>query len=186
MKDIMSYIFSRRSIRKYLDKDVDRDNLVLLLEAAMSAPTASNNQPWEFVVVTEKEKMYDLRKTLDSAKYNAPAAIVVCGNMKFAKGEMQKYWIQDCSAAIENILLAAAGLELGGVWIAVYPNPSSIKSVSDILNIPEHVIPLGITYIGYPGEEKEPRTQFDEQRIFWEQYDASRKYKLKRKRLKHL
>jgi nitroreductase len=96
--NIMDYIFKRRSIRKYTDKEVDKETLVLLLKAAMAAPTACNNQPWEFIVVDDKDMMSRLRKELYAGQYNTPAAIVVCGNMNYAfSGPAHDYWIQDCS-----------------------------------------------------------------------------------------
>ena len=108
----------------------DNDTLVLLLKAAMAAPTTANNQPWEFVVVNEKSAMNALRKEIFFGQYNAPAAIVVCGNMKWAfSSPSTEYWVQDCSAAIQNILLAAAGMGLGSVWIGLYPLPSKIKPI---------------------------------------------------------
>lgn len=187
MKEIMDFIYQRRSIRKYLDKEVNKEDLVLLLKAAMAAPTTANNQPWEFIVVNEKEMMDRLRKALFFGQYNAPSAIVVCGNMNFAfTGPCQDYWVQDCSAAIENILLAASGIGLGSVWIGLYPLPSKIKLVCKILMIPEHVIPLGVVYVGYPAEDKEPRTQYNEKAVYWQQYDASRKHRARPKNMKHL
>lgn len=186
MSEITEYIYKRRSIRRYADKEVEREKLELLLKAAMAAPTACNNQPWEFIVVTQKETMDELRGKLRFAPYNAPSAIVVCGNMTLAKGGMERYWVQDCSAAMENILLTASGIGLGSVWIGVYPLPSVIKPVSEVLGIPEYVIPLGIAYIGYPGEEKESRTQYNEKRVYWEQYDEIRKHRARPKNMKHL
>jgi len=185
MKDIFDYIYQRRSIRRYLDKEVDKDILENLVKAAMAAPTACNNQPWEFIIITEKEVLDNLRDHLTFGQYNATAAIVACGNMKLAKGGMRNYWVQDCSAAIENILLAASGLGLGGVWIGVHPIPSVIEPVSEVLSIPDYVVPLGIAYIGYPAEKKEPRTQYNEKRVYWEKYDVTRKHRARPKNLKY-
>jgi nitroreductase len=185
--NIMDYIFKRRSIRKYNDKEVDKETLVLLLKAAMAAPTACNNQPWEFIVVDDKDMMSRLRKELYAGQYNAPAAIVVCGNMNYAfSGPGHDYWIQDCSAAMENILLAASGMELGAVWIGLYPIESAVKPVCKVLNIPEHIIPLGVVYIGYPDEFKEPRTKYNEKVVYWQKYDSKRKHRARPKNMKHL
>ncbi|WP_308165776.1 nitroreductase family protein [Clostridium algidicarnis] len=90
-------------------------------------------------------------------------------------------WVQDCSAAIESILIAATSIGLGSVWIGVYPIESNIKSVKNILNMPQHVTPLGIVYVGYPAEEKEARTRLNEKRIYWQAYEPSRKHKTKDK-----
>lgn len=186
MKNILDYIYERRSIRKYHDKKVSKETINNMIKAAMAAPTACNNQPWEFIVITEKQTLDKLREVLTFGKYNAPTAIVVCGNMKLAKGGMKNYWVQDCSAAMQNILLAASGIGLGGIWIGVYPLPSVIKPVSKVLSIPEYVIPLGIAYIGYPDEQKESRTQYNEKRVYWEQYDSTRKHKARPKNMKYI
>lgn len=156
--------------------------LITLLKAAAAAPTAANCQPWEFIVIDEAEKLSELKDKLIFARYNAPAAIVVCGNMKLAfKGPSQEMWVQDCSAAIENILIAATSIGLGTVWIGIYPIPSNIKPLRDILNIPDYVVPLGIVYVGYPAEEKEVRIRFDEKRVYWQEYEPKRKHKSKDK-----
>lgn len=186
-KEIMDYIFQRRSIRKYLDKDVEEENLVLLLKAAMAAPTAANRQPWEFIVVTNREKLSELRGTLREGQYNASAAIVVCGNMHLAFSNKDKeIWVQDCSAAIENMLIAATGFGLGTVWIGLYPQLNKCMPVCKILNIPEHVIPMSVVYIGYPDEYKEPRTQYNEKRVYWQEYEPKRKHRSRPKNMKSL
>ena len=186
MTDILETIFSRRSIRRYQDRPVEDELLIKLLQAAMAAPTACNSQPWEFIVVTDPEIMLRLRSKLYAGKYNAPAAIVVCGNAQITNNSAGKfYWVQDCSAAIENILIAAVGLGLGTVWIGVYPLPTVIKPVQEILSIPETVTPLGIAYVGYPAEEKPPRTQYNEHRVYWQTYEI-RKRKAKIKNAKYL
>lgn len=184
--NVMDCIYKRRSIRKYMDKEVEKDTLEMLIRAAMAAPSAANRQPWEFIVVTDRDKMNELRASLFFGQYNAPAAIVVCGNMELAFANSGKeYWVQDCSAATENILLAALELGLGTVWIGVYPEPQKCKPVCTILNIPEHVIPLGVIYVGYPDEEREARTQYNEKRVYWQEYEPKRKHKTRPKDLKH-
>ncbi len=186
MPEIIDHILKRRSIRVYQERPVEQGILTLLLQAAMAAPSACNSQPWEFVVVTEPDVMARLRAGLFAGKYNAPAAIAVCGNPAIAHNSAAKhYWVQDCSAAIENMLIAAAGLSMGAVWIGVYPQPSAIKHVAQVLAIPDGVTPLGIVYVGYPAESKAPRTQYNEHRIHWQQY-APRKRRAKLKNAKYL
>lgn len=180
--DIMDTIYSRRSIRNYLDKPVEKDILITLLKAATAAPTAINCQPWEFIVVDEAEKISKIKEELIFARYNAPAAIIVCGNMKIArKGIEQEFWIQDCSAAVENMLIAAVGLGVGTVWIGIHPIISRVKLLRKMFNIPEYVIPLCIVYVGYPAEEKKARTRYNEKRIYWQEYDPKRKHRTKDK-----
>lgn len=186
MNEIIQTIFRRRSVRKYSDKPVDNETLTLLLQAAMAAPNASNSQPWEFIVITDPATLDCLRSKLLFARYNAPAAIVVCGNPSIANNSSgQRYWEQDCSAATENILIAATGLGLGSVWIGIHPLPGVIKIVRETLAIPEHVIPLSMVYVGVPAEEKPPRTQYDEHRVYWQKYEP-RKRKRKVKNAKSL
>jgi nitroreductase len=169
--DAYEAILARRSIRAYQEKAVERGLLVRLLEAAMAAPTACNAQPWEFVVVTSQAGMALLREILPHGKYNAPAAIVVCGSEDKALNNCaEKYWIQDCSAALENILVAAAGMGLGTVWVGVYPLDERVAALRPPLNLPTTVTPLGVVYLGYPKEQKEPRTQYEERRVHWETY----------------
>ncbi len=148
----------------------------------MAAPTAVNCQPWEFFVVNDAEKLESVRENCVFARYNAPFAIVVCGNMKLAlKGSDHDLWIQDCSATIENILIAATSLELGSVWIGIYPVESRVRVIKRIFNIPEHVIPLSLVYVGYPAEEKASRTRYNEKRVYWQEYDPKRKHRTKYK-----
>lgn len=172
MDNILDTIYHRRSIRIFDRRKVDKDILIDLLKAAMAAPSASNSKPWEFVVVTDEIKLAELQKKVQYGKYNAPAAIVVCANLSIARNESAfRFWCQDCSAATENILIAAAGIGLGTVWIGAYPKEDVMQNLRDILNIPPEVNPLNIIYVGYAAEEKEERTQYDESRIHWEIYE---------------
>jgi nitroreductase len=184
--EIINIIYSRRSIRHFTPEPLEKETLILLLKAAMSAPTACNSQPWEFIVVTENEILDEFRRKFLFARYNAPAAMVVCGNPRIANNSAARdHWVQDCSAATENILIAAAGMGLGAVWIGVYPYPGKIKPVAEILGIPEDVIPFSIVLVGHPAETKEPRTQYDEHRVYWQCYEP-RKRKPKIKNAKFL
>jgi nitroreductase len=171
MSNILEIIYSRRSIRQYQDIAVPRELLMDLLRAAMAAPSAVNKQPWHFVVVTQKEGMAELQAVLPYGKYNAPAAVVVCGAPEIAHNEPAgSYWVQDCAAAIENLLVAAAGLGLGTVWTGVYPVVGRVQDVQRVLGMPEGVLPLGVILVGYPAEEKPARTQYREERVHWERY----------------
>ena len=164
-------IFSRRSIRKYTDQPVELEKLELLLKAAMAAPSAMNCKPWEFVLVTDPEKLAQFRKRLLFGDRNAPAAIVVCGNPGLSANPAAKlFWVQDCSAATENILIAAVGLGLGTVWIGVHPVAKFVKTVRSIVSIPKNVTPLCIVYVGYPLDGKPTRTQYDAGRVHRETY----------------
>ena len=171
METILDIIQKRRSIREYQDKAVSRELLEKLLQAGMAAPSARNSKPWEFVVVTEKATLDKLRANLKNGNYNAPAAIVVLGNLKIATAESStRFWVQDCTAAVENMLIAAAGLGLGTVWIGSYPKEDVMQAERDILGISQDVYPLALFYVGYPAEEVPPRTQYEAGRVHWEKY----------------
>jgi len=161
--ELIDLILSRRSIRKYTKEPVSEAQIKTLLEAAMAAPSASNRKPWHFVVVTGRETRDRLAEAHRYAKMlkDAPLCISVCGDQSIS----ERFWVQDCSAATENLLLAVTGLELGAVWCGVYPSQERVKDISDILGIEAPIVPLNIIAIGYPAEEKEPRTQYDESRV---------------------
>lgn len=161
----MKEIFSRRSIRKFTQEPVTEQEREKLLRAAMNAPSACNEQPWEFVVVRNREVMQEIRKLhiyfgpLDTAD----CAIVVCGNLK--REVAPGFWVQDCSAAMQNLLLEAEYLGLGAVWMGVYPIEARVESVKEILSLPESVIPLGIAAVGRPAIEVEPADRYQPDRI---------------------
>ncbi|HHX65629.1 MAG TPA: nitroreductase family protein, partial [Chloroflexi bacterium] len=164
---------ARRSIRKFTDEPVSEEDIDCLLKAAMAAPSASNRRPWEFVVVSDPRILARLRSRLVFGRYYAPLAIVVCGNMRRAYPvPARDFWVQDCSAAMENILLTATALGLGSVWVGVHPVGLFRRGVSRALGLPRHVLPLGVAYIGHPAESKVPRTQYDERRVHRQQYGA--------------
>ena len=171
MADILDVIFKRRSVRIYDRRSVDQDTLTKLLKAGMAAPSASNGKPWEFIAITDKDTLKKLQTKIKYGKYNAPAAIVVCANLELAANESSyRFWVQDCSAATENIMIAAAGMGLGSVWIGSYPKDDVMQNLREILGIPENVHPLSLIYIGYPAEEVTPRTQYDQTRVHIDQY----------------
>ena len=156
-------ILARRSIRKYTDEPVSEEHITAMLEAAMSAPSGMNLKPWHFVVVSERERLDRLGATTKSwgMLKEAPLAVVVCGD----PGISEKYWDQDSIAAVENLLIAVSMLGLGAVWLGCHPNPERVGPVREILGIPEPVVPIAVLSIGHPAEEKEPRTQYDGERV---------------------
>ncbi len=171
MSDILEIIKRRRSIRKFTAEPVSQEQIQALLEAAMAAPSASNRRPWEFVVINDEKRLEALRARLPFGRYNAPLAIVVCGDMRRAyPAPGRDFWICDCSAAMQNILLAATGMGLGSVWVGIYPIGLLVRAVSSLVNLPEHVIPLGVAYVGHPAETKPPRTQYDASRVHWQEF----------------
>ena len=154
--DALSVIARRTSVRRFDEtKDVGDEAVETLLRAAMSAPSALNLQPWEFIVVRDKAKLAALAAAnrYGSMIAHAPAAIVVCGDTRQeASGEPNKWWALDCSAATENLLLAAIAQGLGAVWTAVYPHDDRIAAARKILAIPERYVPLCVVPVGHPAD----------------------------------
>lgn len=161
----MNMIFKRRSIRKYVDGVISNNQVESLLKAAMAAPSTMNLQPWEFIVVRSKDTMNKIMKFHPYSKMlkEAQVAIIVCGNLNVQK--IEGYLVQDCSAAIENILLQTEEIGLGGVWLGVYPNEERIKNVAKLFDLPSYIKPMAILSIGYPGEIKPESNRYDEKKV---------------------
>lgn len=161
----MNVIFKRRSIRKYVDGIVSDTQIEYLLKAAMAAPSTMNLQPWEFIVVRSKDTMDKIMEFHPYSKMlkEAQVAIIVCGNLNVQK--LEGYLVQDCSAAIENILLQTEEIGLGGVWLGVYPREERIKNVSKLFNLPNYIKPIAILSIGHPGEIKPESNRYDEKKV---------------------
>lgn len=173
MNDTLRVIQQRKSVRTYTDQPVSREQLMTLVKAAMAAPTAVNKQPWAFVVVTEREGLNKLAEVMPYAKMTAQAqaGIVVCGDLSLAlPGDAQAYWIQDCSAATENLLLAAESMGLGAVWTGAYPIEERVQSLRKLLNLPETIVPLALIPIGYPDGRDQPKDKYKPDRIHWEKW----------------
>ena len=164
----MDEILERQSIRKYTEKPISDEQIEEILRAAMASPSAGNQQPWEFIVVRSKETMDEIMKVSQHAAplKSAPVAIVVCGDE--AKEKHKGYWVQDCSAAVENMLLKVTEMGLGAVWIGVYPEQDSVDGLKRIFNLPDTVIPLAVVPIGYAAEDKAEVDRFNENRIHYE------------------
>lgn len=166
-------LLARRSIRRYEDRPVPEELVTRLLEAAMAAPSSSNEQPWHFVVVTERPALNELGERHPYAHMlkEAPLCIVPCGDLDLVPdGLWGEYWVQDVAAATQNLLLAATALGLGGVWCGVHPEPERVDMVREVLGVPERVIPFCLIPLGYPAEEKHPRTQYREVRVHHERW----------------
>jgi nitroreductase len=165
--DVLSTIRKRRSIRKYTDQAVMDEQIRQLLEAAMAAPSASNIQPWEFVVVKDPDLKRQLAQIHRWSYMAADAAVVfvVCANERASH-----HWIEDASAATENLLLAATALNLGAVWVAVYPSTDREAYVRRVLAIPEEMRVLCLVPVGHPAESKPPRTRYRESKVHYERW----------------
>jgi nitroreductase len=172
-KECLDIIFTRKSVRKFTGEKVGREDLVLMLRAGMSAPSAVNIQPWAFIVVTDRGTLDELCNALPFAKMldKAGAAIIVCGIPDKDNTYAKDYWVMDCSLASGNILLAAHALGYGAVWTAAYVDDERVKSVRNILFIPENIIPLNVIPIGVPADrDAKPLEKFKEENIHWEKW----------------
>ena len=170
---MLETIMTRTSIRQYTDQPVEKEKIEAMLRAGMAAPTAVNAQPWHFVVVSDKAKLGELAAANPRAGMlkSAPLAIVVCGDMtKAMEGKGRQFWIQDCSAATENILLAAHAQGLGAVWTALYPMEERMQPVSEALKLPDTLIPLCTVVIGYPAEQPEPKDKWKPENVSYNEY----------------
>ena len=163
-------ILSRRSIRQYSNQPIARETIDTLLKAAMAAPSAGNEQPWEFIVITDRKILDEIPKKHPYAQMadQAPLGIFVCGNQQYEKYE--GYWVQDLSAATQNILLSAHAIGLGGVWVGIYPRDHRESAFRTLLNLPEHIIPLSLVLLGYPAEQKPPAERYNSQRVHYNQW----------------
>jgi len=169
----LKVIHSRKSVRHYIDRKATREDLLTLVKAGMAAPTAVDRRPWAFVIVTDKAKLEELEAGLPHTKMltKAGAGIIVCGVLEKAlPGAGKEFWVQDCSAATENILLAAESMGLGAVWTAAYPSQERIDSIRKVLGIPENIVPLNVIPVGYPVGDENPKDKFDLKNVHWEKW----------------
>ena len=161
-------IYKRRSIRKFQNRVVNDEAIKKLLECAMAAPSAKNKAPWEFYVIKNKDIQDKIKASSKAYNYNSSLLIVVASNLNNTiSRELNDFWIQDCSAAIENILLCATDLGLGTCWCGIYPVKERVENITKILNLNDDIIPLGLIQVGYPDETKDSRTQYDENKVHY-------------------
>lgn len=168
--DAIFCLHTRRSIRKYTNQPVAEEDLQAILEAGMIAPSAGNSQPWHFVVIRDKATLGSIPAFHPYAAMApaAPLAIVVCGHLKEEK--YAGFWVQDCSAATQNILLAANALGLGAVWAGIYPVQERVNGCRALLGIPEDVVPLSLVVIGHPEKPGEYKSRFNAAKVHFERW----------------
>lgn len=161
----MNSLFARRSIRHYTKEPIKPDTIELLLKAAMAAPSAGNQQPWHFILIQDRNILDEIPKLHPYAQMviEASLAILVCGDTRNEKHP--GFWVQDCSATTENILIEACELGLGAVWVGVYPNEQRVAALSKLVGLPEKIIPLSLIPIGYPAEHKQPSERYDPSKV---------------------
>ncbi len=166
--DVLQAIHERRSIRSYTDEPVSRKDILTLLRAAMVGPTAHNGQEWRFVVVDDKDLLHEIPTINPYARMSrrAQLGILVCADLHAEK--TPGFWIQDCCAAIENILLAAAGIGLGAVWTGISDSyPEMIKKYQALFHLPEHILPAGFIVIGHGKKEARAADRYDSKKVHY-------------------
>ena len=161
----MSIVTKRRSIRQYTQEAVNETEIMEILKAAMSAPSAHNQQPWHFVVIDDRGIMDEIMIVHPHSKMlvGAPLSILVCGDTTNMKAP--EYLAQDCSAAVMNMLIRITELGLGGVWLGVHPNAPREEGMRKVVKIPSHIVPFALISLGHPAEEILPSDRFDSSKI---------------------
>jgi nitroreductase len=172
MNPKLDFIFSRRSIRKYKDEKVPQDMLYDLLKAAMAAPSAVAKDPWHFIILQKRQTIDKLKDLLPHGKMlgQATAAFVVCGDINRAHDRKESYMLQDLSAAVENILLAANAMELGTCWLGVHPREERMNGIRTLFDLPDGIIPMCAIAIGWPAEHPQARSRFNEKSVHLEKW----------------
>lgn len=158
-------IFDRKSVRKYTERPVEKDKLEMLVRAGMAAPSSRDRRPWEFVIITDRNLLDKMADGLPLARMlkDTKQAIIVCGDTV----KSNNAWQLDCSAAAQNVLLAAESMGLGAVWTAAYPYPERIKVVREALQLPDHIVPLTVIPIGYPTGIEKTKDKFNKKQIHY-------------------
>ena len=161
----LDFILDRRSIRRFTDRKIEAGTLKAILTAAMYAPSAVNRQPWHFVVIDDPRLMEEVMEVHPHARMlqTASHAVVVCGDEQLQHDD--GYWVVDCGAATQNLLLAAQRLGLGTCWVGLHPREERKVSISRLLHLPSHVLPFAMVAMGYPAEKKTRPERFHPQKV---------------------
>lgn len=168
---VIENIMTRVSVREFTDRQIGKDTLESIVKAGMAAPSAMDKRPWAFMVINEKAVLDSLNAVHPHANLKtATAAIIVCGDMSKTEEGVRDFWVQDCSAATENILLAAHAYGIGAVWCGVYPVEERVKDVKAALNLPENIIPLDIVTMGYPAGENQPKDKWNPENVHYNKW----------------
>lgn len=168
--DVLEAIFTRRSIRKYTQGRITEEQLMTIIKAGCHAPSAHNRQPWHFIVIRDRKKLKEIAAfhTYASMLPDADTCIVVCGDKE--RQPQTGFLLEDCSAAIQNMLLAVHGMGLGAVWCGLYPVIHLTRRMKQLLSLPETIIPVGMISIGHKGEERAAADRFDDTKIHYERW----------------
>ena len=172
MNPSLDFIYRRRSVRKFENREIPAAMFNDLFEAAMAAPSAVARDPWHFLLIRDRKQLDNIVKILPNGQMlrQAPAAVIVCGDINRAHANEVSYMLQDLSAAVENILLAATALGLGSCWLGMHPRPDRIDGIRSLFSLPENIIPMCGIALGWPAESLEPRTRFKPERVHLEKW----------------
>ena len=168
--ELFEAVNTRRSIRSYTDRPVDQDAVQRILAAGMMAPSAGNEQPWEFIVIRDRNTLRAISRAHPHADMvqHAQLAILVCGNLNYVTHS--EYWVQDLAAATQNMLLAAHALGLGSVWVGVHPRERRVSDIRKVIPMPDTITPFSLLPIGYPGEQNTSHDRYNESRVHREEW----------------
>lgn len=168
--EIQEALLNRRSIRRYTDQKISKEDISKILKAAMYAPSAMNLQAWQFIVIDEKEILIETIKSIPYAEMlkQSSAAIIVCGDNAVEKNE--SWLLQNCSASIQNILLSAHGLGIGSCWVAIHGMDDVYKNVRVQFKLPENIVPVALIALGYPDEKVEAEERFKQDKIHFNKW----------------
>jgi nitroreductase len=168
--DAIDAILTRRSIRRYGDEPLPDLVIFELLRAGMAAPSAGNEQPWHFIIIKDRDVLDRMTQIHPYAQMlkEAPMAVLVCGDLMLERHK--GFWVQDCAAATQNILIAARAKELGAVWLGVYPREDRVNGLRRLLDIPDGIVPFALIALGYPAEDKRREDRYNVDRIHLERW----------------
>jgi nitroreductase len=168
--EVQQALLTRRSIRKYSGKEVSDEQIEAMIRAAMYAPSARNQQPWHFIVLRDKATLAKIPVFHPNSTMitGASAGILVCADIQLEQSV--GYWIQDVAAATQNILLSAHGMEIGAVWLGIYPREERTEGIKNLLSLPPHILPFSIISVGYPAETPPHPDRFKPERIHFEKW----------------
>ena len=157
-------MLTRRSVRKFRPDPVPPEVLEGLMRVAMTGPSASNQRPWQFLVLTEPERLQKLSTVRGyEIAAHAPAVIVVCGDQE--RNRIGEVWVMDCSVAAQNILLAAHASGLGAVWLGCWPAPERMPNTSLFLGLPWQIVPFAVLVLGYADEAPPQADRYEPERV---------------------
>jgi nitroreductase len=168
--DTLEAIFTRRSVRDFKADPVSEDDIKVLLRAGMQAPSAKNEQPWHFIIIDDPDLLQAVPDFHPYAKMlmDAPLAILVCSDRKLETKRAS--WLQDCSAATQNILLAAHAMGLGAVWLGIFPDSDRVFGMQELVKLPKDIRPVSLVAVGHPASQPEPADRFKDERIHRNQW----------------